>query len=249
MQVTLLLSSPEITVQPSLNEVKRVLGRLMRCLVESAKPFARWMDGTCILCPAQPSGPDDEDPFLHSFYGDVSQHPHVVKAMLALSSVAQAAVTGITRSALGLCFPAGCPDSDSTTCARCGWRAGPVLGRAGSSNRHHQVRLHMPRFSWASILQLPQQPITCFDRLCNCAKPCLSVCLLASMQGKHRGKEKAGLVFSCWTSHCWPFQHGQVADGALALPGSAEAGLWASPAVSFLSSILRGSALKQISMW
>ncbi|KAK9868729.1 hypothetical protein WJX84_008574 [Apatococcus fuscideae] len=96
-QVTLLLSSPEITVQPSLNEVKRVLGRLMRCLVESAKPFARWMDGTCILCPAQPSGPDDEDPFLHSFYGDVSQHPHVVKAMLALSSVAQAAVTGITR--------------------------------------------------------------------------------------------------------------------------------------------------------
>ena len=84
-------------MQPSLNEVKRVLGRMMRSLVESAKPFARWMDGTCITCPAQPNGPDDEDPFLHSFYGDVSQHPHVVKAMLALSSIAQAAVTGITR--------------------------------------------------------------------------------------------------------------------------------------------------------
>ena len=96
-QVTLLLSSPEITVQPSLNEIKRVLGRLMRSLVESAKPFVRWMDGTCIPCPPQPTGPDDEDPFLHSFYGDVSQHPQVVKAMLALSSIAQAAVTGITR--------------------------------------------------------------------------------------------------------------------------------------------------------
>ena len=104
LQVTLSLSAPEITVQPSLNEIKRVLGRLMRSLVESAKPFARWMDGTCIACPPQPNGPDDEDPFLHSFYGDVSQHPHVVKAMLALSSVAQAAVTGITRSAHMLCM-------------------------------------------------------------------------------------------------------------------------------------------------
>ncbi len=53
LQVALLLLPPEVVVTPSSAEVGRQLGRLLRNVVESSKPFVRWMDGTCIEAPEQ----------------------------------------------------------------------------------------------------------------------------------------------------------------------------------------------------
>ena len=52
-QVALQLMAPEVVAAPSATEVGRQLGRLMRNLVESARPFTRWMDATCLEAPEQ----------------------------------------------------------------------------------------------------------------------------------------------------------------------------------------------------
>jgi hypothetical protein len=57
VQVSLHLSVPEVVVHPSANEIKKALARTARSLVESAKYFRRWMDGTCIESPDLPGLP------------------------------------------------------------------------------------------------------------------------------------------------------------------------------------------------
>lgn len=54
VQVSLHLHAPEVVVHPSANEIKKALARTARSLVESAKSFKRWMDGTCIESPDLP---------------------------------------------------------------------------------------------------------------------------------------------------------------------------------------------------
>lgn len=36
-------------------QLSKILGRVVRGLIESSKPFVRWMDGTCIEAPEQRS--------------------------------------------------------------------------------------------------------------------------------------------------------------------------------------------------
>ena len=52
-RVALALLQPEVVVAPSVGEASRQLGRMLRNLVESAKPFVRWMDATCLEAPEQ----------------------------------------------------------------------------------------------------------------------------------------------------------------------------------------------------
>lgn len=96
-QITMSLNNPEVVVQPSANDVKKVLGRLARNLVECSKPFVRWMDGTCLETPEIPAAAEDEEPFLHSFFWDVSQNPQIVKAMLTLTHSIQKVIFSINR--------------------------------------------------------------------------------------------------------------------------------------------------------
>ena len=91
------LNSPEIVVQPSVNDLKKVLGRLARNQVESSKPFVRWMSGTCIEAPEVRGASDDDEPFVHTFFTDVSQNPQIVKTMLTLTHSTQKVIFGITR--------------------------------------------------------------------------------------------------------------------------------------------------------
>ena len=97
LQVTMYLNSPEIVVQPSINDLKKVLGRLARNQVECSKPFIRWMSGTCIETPEVKGASDDDEPFVHTFFTDVSQNPQIVKAMLTLTHSTQKVIFGITR--------------------------------------------------------------------------------------------------------------------------------------------------------
>lgn len=97
LQVVMYLNSPEIVVQPSVNDLKKVLGRLARNQVESSKPFVRWMSGTCMETPEVRGVSDDDEPFVHTFFTDVSQNPQIVKTMLTLTHSTQKVIFGITR--------------------------------------------------------------------------------------------------------------------------------------------------------
>ncbi|DBA95316.1 TPA: Dynein heavy chain cytoplasmic [Trebouxia sp. C0006] len=96
-KVTMYLNSPEIVVQPGVNDLKKVLGRLARNQVESSKPFVRWMSGTCIETPEVRGASEDDEPFVHTFFTDVSQNPQIVKTMLNLTQSTQKVIFGITR--------------------------------------------------------------------------------------------------------------------------------------------------------
>ena len=93
------LSNPEITSQPPMNEVQKFLGRLVRNLVESCRPFVRWMDRSCIETPEQRplSGNDDDEPFVFNFYRDIAASPLVIKAILSLNHSAQRSVSNVNR--------------------------------------------------------------------------------------------------------------------------------------------------------
>ncbi len=52
-QLSLALLASEVVVSPSTAEASKQLGRLLRNLVESAKPFRRWTEGTCLEAPDQ----------------------------------------------------------------------------------------------------------------------------------------------------------------------------------------------------
>jgi len=44
------------------------------------------------------AGPtEDDEPFVHSFYDDVAQNPHIVRAMLAVTHGIQKSVSGLSR--------------------------------------------------------------------------------------------------------------------------------------------------------
>ena len=75
-KVSLSLSHPEIVVSPSVNDVNKSLGKLSKKFVECTKLFVRWMDGTCIAAPPVQRR-DEEEPFVFSFYLDISAHPQV----------------------------------------------------------------------------------------------------------------------------------------------------------------------------
>jgi hypothetical protein len=75
--VTLSLQSTEVVVQPPLPEARKQLARLVRCLVESAKPFVRWMDGSCLETPEQAVPGDEDEPHVFSFYSDLEASPEV----------------------------------------------------------------------------------------------------------------------------------------------------------------------------
>ncbi|KAK9825454.1 hypothetical protein WJX81_002895 [Elliptochloris bilobata] len=96
-KVSLHLNAPEVVVHPSANEIKKALARTARSLVECAKSFKRWMDGTCIETPDLPGPTEDDEPFVHSFYDDVSQNPQIVRAMLAVTHGIQKAASGLAR--------------------------------------------------------------------------------------------------------------------------------------------------------
>ncbi len=64
-------------MQPPLPEVRKQLGRLVRGLVESAKPFVRWMDGSCLETPEQQVPGEEDEPHVFSFFQDLEASPEV----------------------------------------------------------------------------------------------------------------------------------------------------------------------------
>ncbi|KAI7844971.1 hypothetical protein COHA_001338 [Chlorella ohadii] len=98
-RLSLALLASEVVVSPSTAEASKQLGRLLRNLVESAKPFRRWTEGTCLEAPDQYVYGEEAEPLTFSFFTDVSQSPAVIKHMLQAQHEVQRATAGVAKVA------------------------------------------------------------------------------------------------------------------------------------------------------
>ena len=96
-KISALLNLPEIVVQPPMNEVAKFLNRLVRNLVESTRPFVRWMDGTCLETPEQRPNGEDEEPIVFTFYTDVASNPAIIKVSFTLNHTIQKTLHAVSR--------------------------------------------------------------------------------------------------------------------------------------------------------
>ncbi|CAM9109021.1 unnamed protein product [Choristocarpus tenellus] len=82
-EVKATLNGKDLVVTPTVNDIYKYLTKSVKNMVESARMFVRWMHGTC--CQTAPQVFEEEEPFIFSFYQDMSQNPHVIKLMLQLN--------------------------------------------------------------------------------------------------------------------------------------------------------------------
>lgn len=82
------LNGKDLLISPSVTEVDKLIAKGGRHIVESARHFVRWMYGTCIQTEPQIIN-EDEEPYVFSFFQDISKNPQVVKLALSLTSLTQ----------------------------------------------------------------------------------------------------------------------------------------------------------------
>ncbi|XP_062273833.1 dynein axonemal heavy chain 10 [Scomber scombrus] len=95
-QVDAILSAPKIVLQPQSNEIYWLIMQCIRDCVESTKQFVRWMRGTCIECPPQHVG-GEEELVIFSFFSDVYQHPHINESAMTVSQNIQRLLLSVDR--------------------------------------------------------------------------------------------------------------------------------------------------------
>ncbi|NWY37943.1 DYH10 protein, partial [Sylvia atricapilla] len=83
LQIEVVLSVPEITLQPNASEIEKMTLQSIQDCVEVTKHFIRWMHGTCIECPPQHVKADEVVTF--SFYSDVSQSPLITEQAVLIT--------------------------------------------------------------------------------------------------------------------------------------------------------------------
>ena len=84
-KVLVTLNGKDLSLSPLLTDVDKLLTKVVRNITESAKAFVRWMHGTCMLTEPQIIS-DDDEPYVFSFYQDMSKNPEVIKLALSLTS-------------------------------------------------------------------------------------------------------------------------------------------------------------------
>uniref|UniRef100_A0A3Q1G9E8 Dynein axonemal heavy chain 10 n=1 Tax=Acanthochromis polyacanthus TaxID=80966 RepID=A0A3Q1G9E8_9TELE len=95
-QIDAILSDPKIVLQPQSNEISQLIMQCVRNCIESTKQFVRWMHGTCIECPPQRVGGEDEF-VTFSFYSDVWQHPQINESTMTVSQNVQRLLVSVNR--------------------------------------------------------------------------------------------------------------------------------------------------------
>ena len=84
-KVQAILSAPEIVTSPSTPDIFKLMVKMTRALVDTAKQFHRWQHGSCIIAPPQKVG-DDEEPFIFSFHSDVVNNQSIISLIGSLNS-------------------------------------------------------------------------------------------------------------------------------------------------------------------
>nr|XP_046243361.1 dynein axonemal heavy chain 10 [Scatophagus argus] len=95
-QIDATLSAPKIVLQPQSNEIYWLIMQCVRDCVESTKQFVRWMRGTCIECPPQRVG-GEEELMTFTFCSDVWQHPQINEAAMTVSQNIQRLLLSVDR--------------------------------------------------------------------------------------------------------------------------------------------------------
>ncbi|XP_044232976.1 dynein axonemal heavy chain 10 isoform X2 [Thunnus albacares] len=95
-QIDAFLSAPKIVLQPHSNEIYWLIMQCIRNCVESTKQFVRWMRGTCIECPPQHVG-GEEEVVIFSFFSDVYQHPQINESAMTVSQNIQQLLFSVDR--------------------------------------------------------------------------------------------------------------------------------------------------------
>ena len=72
----------------ALQSVFRLISKLLKNTIQSAKSFVRWMDGTCRMVPPQP-GQEDEQQQMFTFYRDVKDNPALFEMTINIQNSIQ----------------------------------------------------------------------------------------------------------------------------------------------------------------
>ncbi|KAL4700985.1 hypothetical protein H8959_014989 [Pygathrix nigripes] len=76
-QTETILTAPEIILHPNTNEIDKMCFHCVRNCVEITKHFVRWMNGSCLECPAQKG--EEEEVVIINFYNDISLNPQIIE--------------------------------------------------------------------------------------------------------------------------------------------------------------------------
>jgi dynein heavy chain len=111
MQLKTSLQSGEVVLTPPLKEVSKLLSAYVKNLVESARDFVRWMDGTCIEVPDQrPKGDADGEPLVMHFGSEVLRMQQVCTVSVIACSCVHALHVLMCTLEFTLSLPVGqCP--------------------------------------------------------------------------------------------------------------------------------------------
>ncbi len=83
IKATINMGSGDIVVTPTVSEVSKLMMKVLKQIVVSAKSFRRWQDGSCIDCPPQPiPGKEEEEDYIFTFFDDVRSNSAIVKLLL-----------------------------------------------------------------------------------------------------------------------------------------------------------------------
>ncbi|NXT12170.1 DYH10 protein, partial [Prunella fulvescens] len=94
LQIEVVLSVPEITLQPNATEIEKMTVQSIQDCVEITKHFIRWMHGTCIECPPQHV---KDEVVTFSFYSDVSQSPLVIEQAVLITQNVQKLLASLRK--------------------------------------------------------------------------------------------------------------------------------------------------------
>eukprot|EP00958_Prasinococcus_capsulatus_P027403 scaffold5502_cov390-Prasinococcus_capsulatus_cf.AAC.6 len=94
-KVSISLCAPDVIIQPPLSEIARYMARTLRNMVESTRPFIRWMDGTCLETPPQRPQGEDEEPIVFTYYWDVISSQQLIKQNVTMTQTIQKTLRGL----------------------------------------------------------------------------------------------------------------------------------------------------------
>ncbi|KAI4469012.1 dynein heavy chain [Holotrichia oblita] len=95
-QVDAIISSSEIFMRPTPQEVYNIAVRSIKDFLSKLKQFPRWMNETCIQCKPERIG-TSENYFVHSFYDDVVQVPDIHEAINKLQKNCHKSIFEVNR--------------------------------------------------------------------------------------------------------------------------------------------------------
>ena len=101
------MNPPVITVTPTIQDMYKLMSKLLRNIPESSKQFVRWMNGQCRECEpviirhngagSSIVGGNEEEQIVYTFYDDLSKNPSIVPLMLSVTQSMQKVIHSVDQ--------------------------------------------------------------------------------------------------------------------------------------------------------